>query len=103
MGRRNAFLVASALLLSGIASCKYNPTVDPNSLICHDDDGCPLGYRCVLGAGQQPGICCAPDAGGACSVSPDGASDSEDSESFDGSSDGAGDSEDSPSSETSPD
>ncbi|HJX65458.1 MAG TPA: hypothetical protein VJ860_16065 [Polyangia bacterium] len=99
MGRRNAFLVASALLLSGLASCKYNPTVDPNSLICHDDDGCPLGYRCVLGAGQQPGICCAPDAGGACSVSPDGASDSEDSVSPDG----ASDSEDSESAEVSSD
>ena len=87
MGLRKAFLLASAVLLPGVSACKYNPTVDPSTLVCHDDNGCPLGYRCVLGTGQQPGICCAPDAGGACSVSPDGASDSEDSESSETASD----------------
>jgi hypothetical protein len=87
MGLRKAFLLASALLLPGVSACKYNPTVDPSTLVCHDDNGCPLGYRCVVGAGQQPGICCAPDAGGACSGSADGASDSEDSESAEVSSD----------------
>ena len=103
MGLRKAFLLASALLLPGVSACKYNPTVDPSTLICHDDNGCPLGYRCVVGAGQEPGFCCAPDAGRSCSGSSDGASDSEDSESADGSSDGASDSEDSESSETASD
>jgi hypothetical protein len=87
MGRRNAFLVASALLLSGVSACKYNPTVDPHSLVCHDDNGCPLGYRCVVDAGSQPGFCCAQDAGNSCLGAPDGASDSEDSESAEVSSD----------------
>jgi hypothetical protein len=87
MGLRKAFLLASALLLPGVSACKYNPTVDPSTLVCHDDNGCPLGYRCVVGAGQQLGICCAPDASGSCSGSNDGASDSGDSESAEVSSD----------------
>jgi hypothetical protein len=87
MGLRKTFWLASALLLPGVSACKYDPTVDPSTLVCHDDNGCPLGYRCVVGAGQQPGICCAPDAGGGCSGSADGASDSGDSESAEVSSD----------------
>ena len=63
MHGRNAFLAALALLLSGIAGCKYHPTVDPDNLLCYDDNGCPLGYSCVVDAGSEPGFCFAPDAG----------------------------------------
>jgi hypothetical protein len=62
MHRRNILLVALTLLLTGIAACKYHPTVDPDNLLCEDDNGCPLGYSCVVDAGSGPGYCSAPDA-----------------------------------------
>lgn len=87
MHRGKAFLVALAMLLTGSATCKYNPTVDPNNLLCQDDNGCPLGYFCMVDAGSQPGFCCKQDAG-ACFASTDAISIMGDSMPMEASSDG---------------
>ena len=66
MHRRNAFLIASAVLLTGFAACTYNPSfkADPTTLTCKDPNGCPSGYRCVAGS------CCNKSEDSACSGSP---------------------------------
>ena len=58
MRRWNAFLVVAALVLTGFAACKYNPTVHPGTLECRDDHGCPSGYRCVGVTVERSGFCC---------------------------------------------
>jgi len=52
MYRRNALLVVSALALTQLAACKYDPQLspDPGTLHCQDDNGCPAGYHCLSGA-----------------------------------------------------
>ncbi len=47
---RDILPAASALLLTGLAACQYNPhRVNAAELICHDDNGCPSGYQCASG------------------------------------------------------
>lgn len=88
MHRGNAFLIGSALLLTGISACKYHPTVEPSNLLCHDDNGCPLPYYCVGVAGNQPGFCCDKQDAAACFESADALPASRDSIPTDASSDG---------------
>ena len=56
MQRRSTLLAASALLLS--AACTFSPKVDPSTLDCKDDSGCPSGYRCVGVTVETSGFCC---------------------------------------------
>ena len=71
MHRGNGFLIASALLLTCISACKYHPTVQPDNLLCHDDNGCPQGYYCMGVTGNQPGFCCGSQDAAACLGSAD--------------------------------